>query len=68
MAVKLNVRLMCLKSALKGWNLSTLSQVSGVSRTTVSAIRAGKTCSVSTAKKIAKVLNLELRELIEMED
>jgi putative transcriptional regulator len=39
------------------------SALSGVSRSTVSAIKAGKTCSKDTAEKISKALDIPLCEL-----
>ena len=42
-----------------------LSELSGVSRATISYIRNGKSCSKDIAEKIAKALNCEIKELLE---
>lgn len=42
-----------------------LSDVSNVSRATLSAINNGKNCSPVTAGKIANALNVDIKELIE---
>ncbi len=45
-----------------------LSELSGVSRVTISSVRAGKSCSQQTAAKLAKGLGVDVIELIEQED
>lgn len=42
-----------------------LAELAGVSRATVSCIRAGKSCSDEVAKKIADALNIDLKKIIE---
>mgnify|MGYP006065382255 FL=1 len=42
-----------------------LSELSGVSRATISYIRNGKSCSEEVARKIAKALNCDVTELLE---
>lgn len=42
-----------------------LAEKSGVSRVTISGVRCGKSCSKSTAEKIAKALNVPVENLIE---
>lgn len=42
-----------------------LAELSGVSRMTVSAIRGGKSCSHSTALKIARALGVDVSEILE---
>lgn len=42
-----------------------LAELSGVSRTTINYIRGGKSCTYETAMKIAKVLNVNLTDIIE---
>lgn len=42
-----------------------LAERSGVSRVTISGVRCGKSCSKSTAEKIAKALNVPVENLIE---
>ncbi len=51
--------------ARNGFNLTKLAQKSGVSRQTLSMIKAGKRCRVDIAVKIAKALNCDVRELLE---
>ena len=48
--------------AKKGLNLTRLSQESGVSRQTLSMVKAGK---VDIAVKIAKALDCDVKELLE---
>lgn len=45
---------------------SRLAELSGVSRATVNFIKNGKSCSSDTANKIAKALNVDVTEIIEM--
>lgn len=42
-----------------------LAELSRVSRTTINYIRGGKSCTYETAMKIAKVLNVNLNDIIE---
>lgn len=49
----------------KGLTLMKLSELTGVSKATISAVKNGKTCSFRTASKIAKVLDIDVVELIE---
>ena len=42
-----------------------LAEKSGVSRVTISGVKCGKSCSKSTAEKIAKALNVPVENLIE---
>lgn len=42
-----------------------LSEKSNLSKATISAVRAGKSCSVQTGEAIAKALHVELDELKE---
>lgn len=51
--------------AKKGLNLTRLSQESGVSRQTLSMVKAGKRCKVDIAIKIAKALDCDVKELLE---
>ena len=48
-----------------GFNIKKLSYISGVSRQTLSYIKAGKACTPVTAGKIAKALSLPLKDLVE---
>lgn len=44
-----------------------LAELSGVSRMTITSVRGGKTCSESTAKKLAAGLGVDPSELIAKE-
>lgn len=44
-----------------------LSNLSGVSRTTINFIKNGKSCSDATAGKIAKALNVPVEQLVDLE-
>lgn len=46
-------------------NNTDLANLSGISRATLSSIRSGKSCSDTTACKIAKALNVGLDTIIE---
>lgn len=48
-----------------GYSYKTLSENSGVSRTTISYAKNGKECMPNTIGKIAKTLNVHVSELIE---
>lgn len=45
--------------------LKELSEKSGVSRVTISAIRSGKMCNTHTGTKLAEALGLNVDDLIE---
>lgn len=49
-------------------NGNELTDKSGLSRGTVTAVRGGKSCSKETAEKLAAALGLSLTELIAKED
>lgn len=49
----------------KNQNVLRLAQSSGVSRVTISGVKNGKSCSPSTAVKLAKALNVPVETLIE---
>ena len=42
-----------------------LSEISGVSRVSVSNIKSGKSCSEETAKKISAALGISIEKLVE---
>lgn len=42
-----------------------LAELTGVSRATINYVRAGKSCSDEVGKKIAKVLGVDVTEIIE---
>ena len=50
--------------ARRDMNLKTLSQDSGLSRATITAVKAGKSCSDVTAAKIANALSIDLNALL----
>lgn len=45
-------------------NLKIISERSGLSRSTVTAVRSGKSCSEVTARRIARALGVDVEELI----
>lgn len=49
----------------KDFTLKKLSELSGVSRQTVIAVKNGKSCSEETAVKIAKALGVAVQDIIE---
>lgn len=50
--------------ARNDYNCNKLIRKSGLSRSTISAIRAGKSCSGESALAIAKALNISLEQLL----
>lgn len=42
-----------------------LNEITGVSKTTICAVRKGKTCNQRTAEKIASALNVDVETLVE---
>ena len=50
-----------------GWRQKRLSELSGVSRATISAIACGKTVAPTTGEKIAKALNMPLSQITAQE-
>lgn len=51
--------------ARRDMNQRRLSELSGVSRVTISSIRGGRSCSETTAQKIADALNIDLKKILE---
>ena len=49
----------------KGIKTGEVVKKSGLSRSTISAVRGGKTCILDTAVKIANALDIPVNELIE---
>lgn len=45
-------------------NIKQLSQITGLSRNTITAVKSGKTCSASTAQKLAACLGGEIIECV----
>ena len=48
----------------KGYNVQQLAKAAGVSRTTISYIRSGKTASLDVSVKLALALGVDLKELL----
>lgn len=63
--MKLNEQKILSFMAEKNWNNTMLSKESEVSRQTISYILSGKTCSPITAGKIAKALEIPVKEIME---
>ncbi|WOO35027.1 helix-turn-helix transcriptional regulator [Anaerocolumna sp. AGMB13020] len=63
--MKKNVTKMLIALGEQEMSIQELSKRSGISRTTISAIKAGKTCRPDIAGKIAKAINRPLTDLIE---
>lgn len=53
--------------ARRDMNLVKLGEMSGLSRATLSSVKCGKTCSLNSAERIAKALNVTIEQLIEQE-
>lgn len=49
----------------KDLTFKELSELSGVSRQTLSVVKSGKRCSGQTAEKIANALQLNIQEIME---
>ncbi len=49
----------------KEFTIDKLSDLSGVSKTTISGVKNGRSCNKETADKIASALGVELSELLE---
>lgn len=52
------------KMAQKDLTTIRLAELAGLSRMTISSIRSGKTCSIQTANKLARALNVDVTELL----
>lgn len=50
-----------------GWDYTTLSQKSGISRSQIATLRKRETCQIKTALKLAKALGVDVTEIIETE-
>ncbi len=57
---------LCVAVERRGVTYTKLSEISGVSRQTISAVKQGKRCNRETAKKIADALDVELSEIMEV--
>jgi len=63
--MKINVTKLLVAIGEQQMSIGELAEKSGVSRNTISAIKAGKTCRPDIAGKIAQALNIPLADLIE---
>lgn len=54
--------------ARKRVTVKELSSTSGVSRVTITSIRAGKTCSTLVGTALARALNVPIENLLETEE
>lgn len=62
--MKLNETKMQIKMGEEGMNIRMLSERSGVSRQTISCIKAGKSCSPVIAYRLADALGMSMEELL----
>lgn len=62
--MRLNETKMQIKMGEEGMNIRMLSERSGVSRQTISCIKAGKSCSPVIAYKLADALGMGMEELL----
>ncbi len=63
--MRINKAIFAYELARREMRQSTLAELSGVSRATVSAISCGKTIAPNTAQKIAAALDLPVERLVE---
>lgn len=64
--MKLNETKMQIKMGERGMNIRMLSEKSGVSRQTISCIKAGKSCSPVVACKLAEALGMSVEEMLKL--
>lgn len=62
--MRLNETNMQIKMGEEGMNIHMLSERSGVSRQTISCIKAGKSCSPVIAYRLADALGMSMEELL----
>lgn len=63
--MKINKNKLAVAMTKSGLDFSKLALKAGVSRQTISYINNGKTCTPTTAKKIADALGVDVTEIIE---
>lgn len=63
--MKFNVTKLLVAIGEQQMSIQDVAEKSGISRATISAIKAGKTCRPDVAGRIAQALNKPLAELIE---
>lgn len=66
--MKINRLKLDLLQAEQGFTCSEVAEKAGISRQSFSTIRQRGTCSILSAAKIAKALEVELTEIIETEE
>lgn len=59
---KMKFKIMLLKKSI---TKTELSKISGLSRTTITSVAAGKTCSLETGQKIADALKIDLKDILQ---
>lgn len=64
--MKLSETKMQIKMGERGMNIRMLSEKSGVSRQTISCIKAGKSCSPVVAYKLAEALGMSVEEMLKL--
>lgn len=64
--MRLNETKMQIKMGERGMNIRMLSEKSGVSRQTISCIKAGKSCSPVVACKLAEALGMSVDEMLKL--
>ncbi|MGI5852606.1 MAG: helix-turn-helix domain-containing protein [Caldicoprobacterales bacterium] len=64
--MRIDRKKLAVKMIDKDLNVIQLSELSGLSRATISNVRCGKSCSKETVRKIAKALEVEIEDLIEV--
>lgn len=63
--MKINKTKLGIAMGMKSLNFTALAKLSGVSRATLSYINNGKSCKPEIAIRIAKALDVEVKDLIE---
>lgn len=61
------IKLVC-ELTRRDWTLKQLSETTGLSRNTLTAVKGGKSCTEATARAIANALRLPLDALTVKED
>lgn len=64
--MRLNETKMQIEMGERGMNIRMLSEKSGVSRQTISCIKAGKSCSPVVACKLAEALGMSVEEMLKL--
>lgn len=64
--MRLNETKIQIRMGERGMNIRMLSEKSGVSRQTISCIKAGKSCSPVVAYKLAEALGMSVEEMLKL--